>query len=70
VKTSEACATAPARATSAASAQDCTIATFSKEGKGVTEHSPKDAKAVAEIQALWAHLNTLNPVTKPKKAKA
>ena len=41
-----------------------------REGKGVTEHSPKDPKAIAEIQALWAHLNTLNPVTKPKKVKA
>lgn len=45
-----------------------------KVGKGVTEYTPKDAKAAAEIHALWAALNIINPVrttaAKSRKAKA
>jgi chromosome partitioning protein len=32
-------------------------------GKGVTEYKPKDKAATAEIEKLWLHLNTLNPIS-------
>jgi chromosome partitioning protein len=41
-----------------------------REGKGVTEYTPKDAKAAAEIHAVWMYLNGGKPVrAKPAKTR-
>jgi chromosome partitioning protein len=39
-------------------------------GKGITEFRPKDKKAIPELEALWAHLNTLNPIKAVTPANA
>ena len=42
------------------------------EGKGITEYTPKDLKAIAELHAVWHALNKLCPlvVEAPKKVEA
>lgn len=39
-----------------------------REGKGVTEYKPKDAKAIREIEALWSHVNAVAPIGTKEKA--